>query len=176
MSRLDDLVTAIAAQYGDGTVSFEAGKLAKARHGQQRRIIFQRCRGTLKFSVDGGRTAFGTPVSDAGTVTERRFAREEEVEITLRGEDEEALDLMFDRLVNSIFEIAGPNAFTDASDYEWVGDDSTDGGAYSARNPAIRFTVRLKLQSVSQPAPYVTLTDAEATVSEGDTDVAVTIP
>lgn len=176
MSRLDDFVTAVEAQFDDSTVSFEAGRVRKTRHGQRRRVIFQRRAGALVFSTGPGRHATGTPVSGVGDYTDQKFQRQEVVEVTLRAEDEDALDTMLDRLIDAIFVIAGPNVFEERSQYEWVEGDSSTGGTNSARQPAIRLLLTLKLKSVPpQPGQFVKVTDADAVLSEGDEDVTVDI-
>lgn len=163
-SRVEEFVTAVAARYADATVSFEAGALRVNEHGQQRRIIFARAQGALQFSTAPGRAAFGAPTGGAGTYTLQRFQREEQLEITIRAEDETALDAMFDRLVNSIFEVAGPNAFEDVNRYEWIGHDAQQGGTWASRQPAIRLYVNVRLASRSQPATYVQVQEVDASV------------
>lgn len=173
MSRLDDFVTAIEAQVDDSTVSFEAGALARGEHGQTRRVIFQRGSGRLSFSSDAGRAS----LTDAfGLVPERRLTRAERITVTVRAEDEDALDTLFDAVANAIFDVAGVNAFEEETEYEWVEGDSTAGGSWAARQPAIRFELTVRLQSTVVAGSPVTLTDADATVSEGDEDVTVDLP
>lgn len=164
MSRLDDILTAIATRYADNTVSFEAGKLVLNKNGQQRKIILTRQSGRLGFSNARGKHAFGVPVSGAGTLTRQRFERVELLECTLRAEDEAALDTMFDRFVNAVFEEFGPSALEDVSDYEWFQGDSTAGGDWARRNPAIKLYIRVKLASRSQPSPFAVLGSATGTV------------
>ena len=163
MSRLDDILTLIAAQYADATVSFEAGKLVLNKNAQQRKIILTRQAGRLQFSNARGKTAFGTPVSSVGTFTRQRFERSELLECTLRAEDETALDAMFDRFVNSVFEVFGPSAFEDVSDYAWFQGDSTAGGDWARRNPAIKLFIRVKLASRSQPGTFAVVESVSAT-------------
>ena len=172
MSRLDDTLTAIAAQYADATVSFEAGKLILNKNAQQRKIILTRQSGDLKFSSAPGKRAFGTPVSGAGTTTIQRFERFELIECTLRAEDEDALDAMFDRFVNAVFEVFGPNAFENTNQYEWFQGDSTNGGDWARRNPAIKLYIRVRLKSRSQPGPYAVLGSADATLILKDSEGA----
>jgi hypothetical protein len=157
-------VTALAARYADATVSFEAGKLVLNKNAQQRKIILVRQEGQLKFSSAPGRAAFGTPLAGAGTVTKQPFERFELIEATLRAEDEDELDLMFDRFVNTVFEVFGPNAFEDVSDYAWFQADSTSGGDWARRNPAIKLYFRVRLRSIAQPGPFAVLGTADSTV------------
>ena len=161
MSRLDDTVTALAARYADATVSFEAGKLILNKHAQQRKIILVRQEGQLRFSSAPDRMPFGPPTAGAGTLTRQRFERFERIEATLRAQDEDELDLMFDRFVNAVFEVFGPNAFEDVNEYAWFQGDSTQAGDWSRRNPAIKLYFRVRLRSISQPGPYAVLGTAE---------------
>ncbi len=155
MSRLDDLVTDIAAAFADVTVNFVAGGLQTNRHAQKRTIIFVRSRGELSFrSVPGARPET-VPVANAGTFTTQRFQRKETIEINIRAESEIALDAMFDRLVNVIFEVAGPNAFDDVTPYAWSGDDSNNSGQHERRNPSIKLLMVFLLASRSDPLPYI---------------------
>lgn len=176
MSRIDDLVTAIAARYNDSTVSFEAGKLRLNEHAQQRKVIFVRQNGSLQFSTAPGRRPFGTPVSGAGTFTQQRFTREEQLEVTLRAADEEDLDDMFDRFVNTVFEVCGPNAFENANQYEWFKEDSKNGGSWETRNPAIKLYFNARLASRSQTSPYAVVASTDTDVTEGDETVNVIVP
>lgn len=175
-SRLDDFVTAIASRFDDGTVNFVAGKLNLNKHATQRQAIFTRQSGVLTFSSSPGRTPFGTVSMGQGTFTQQRFQRAETVEVTLRAADEEALDVLFDKFVNVVFEECGPNAFDDANPYEWVGEDSKNASAWDSRNPGIKFTLNVRLSSRSEPKPYAVLSTTETEVTEGDETVTVTVP
>ena len=172
MSQLDEILTTVAARYADATDSFEAGKNVLNKNAQQRKIILVRQEGQLKFSAAPGRVAFGTPLSGAGTVTKQPFERFELIEATLRAEDEDALDLMFDRFVNTVFEVFGPNAFEDVNEYQWFQGDSTTGGDWSRRNPAITLYFRVRLKSRSQPGPYAVVGSADATLVLKDSEGA----
>lgn len=171
MSRVDDIVTAIAARMDDSTVSFEAGKLRLNEHAQQRRVIVQRTAGVLGFSSGPGRRPHSS-----GTGTEQRFVREETLRVTLRAEDEEALDALFDRFVNAVFEQFGPNALEDETPYSWHGEDSDQGGSWLARNPAITLTMTVRLRSRSDEKPYATVADGSVEVTELDSTVTVPAP
>jgi hypothetical protein len=166
MSRLDEIVTQISDQYGDASVSFEAGKLVLNKHAQQRKIIMVRSSGDLRFSAAPGRRQYGVPVGGAGSVTDQRFERFELIECTLRAEDEAALDAMLDRFVNAVFEVAGPNAFENVNPYEWHQGDSSAGGDWIKRNPAIKLYIRLRLKSRAQPRPYAVVAAAETDVEQ----------
>lgn len=173
MSQLDEILTTVAARYADATVSFEAGKNVLNKNSQQRKIILARASGDLRFSSAPGRRVFGTPTAGAGSTTQQRFERFEQIEATLRAEDEDALDAMFDRFVNAVFDVFGPNAFENVNPYEWFQGDSTAGGDWARRNPAIKLYFRVRLRSVPQiPAPYVVLGSAEATLLLKDAEGA----
>jgi hypothetical protein len=167
VSRLDDTLTAIADQYADATVSFEAGKLILNKNAQQRKIVLVRQSGDLRFSSAPGKRAFGVPVSGAGTTTIQRFERFELLEATLRAADEADLDTMFDRFVNAVFEVFGPNAFEDVNQYEWFQGDSAAGGDWARRNPGIKIYFRVRLKSRSETSPYAVVTTATGSVTEG---------
>jgi hypothetical protein len=154
MSRLDDIVTSLATRYADPTVSFEAGKLKLNTNAQQRKIILVRQEGQLKFSAAPGRAPFSVPVAGVGTTTKQPFERFELLEATLRAEDEDELDQIFDRFVNTVFEVFGPNAFEDVNDYAWFQGDSSAGGDWARRNPAIKLHFRVRLRSIAQPGPF----------------------
>lgn len=172
MSQLDETLTAIADRYDDATVSFEAGKVVLNKNAQRRKIILVRQSGDLLFSSAPGRAAFGAPVSGAGTFTTQRFERFELIECTLRAEDEDALDAMFDRFVNAVFEVFGPNAFEDRNAYQWFQGDSSQGGDWVRRSPAIKLYIRVRLRSRSQPGPYAVLATAGGTAAMTDAEGA----
>jgi hypothetical protein len=142
MSRLDDIVTALATRYADATVSFEAGKLVLNKHAQRRKVILVRQEGQLKFSAAPDRAP------------KQPFERFEMLEATLRAEDEDELDQIFDRFVNTVFEVFGPNAFEDVNEYSWFQADSSAGGDWARRNPAIKLQFRVRLRSIAQPGPF----------------------
>lgn len=172
MSQLDEALTAIADRYNDATVSFEAGKLVLNKNAQRRKIILVRQRGDLRFSSARGRAAFGAPTSGAGTFTTQRFERFELVECTLRAEDEDALDAMFDRFVNAVFEVFGPNAFEDSNAYEWFQGDSNAGGDWVRRSPAIKLYIRVRLRARSQSGPYAVVGSVDGTAIPFDAEGA----
>lgn len=173
MSQLDEILTTVAARYADSTVSFEAGKVVLNKNALQRKIILVRQSGDLRFSNAPGRRQFGIPLSGAGTTTQQKFERFEQIEATLRAEDEDALDLMFDRFVNAVFDVFGPNAFENVNPYEWFQGDSTTGGDWARRNPSIKLYFRVRLRSVPQlPAPYAVLGTADATLNLTDAEGA----
>jgi hypothetical protein len=164
-SRLDDIVSLIAARYNDTAVSFEAGKVKLNKNAQQRKIILVRQDGQLRFSAAPDRARFSTPVAGVGETTKQPFERFETVEATLRAEDEDDLDQMFDRFVNSVFECFGPAAFENVNEYAWFQGDSSTGGDWARRNPAIKLTFRVRLRSVAQPGPFAVLAEADATLA-----------
>lgn len=176
MSQLNDLVAAVAAAVGDGTVAFEAGKLRINEHSQQRKAIFVRDSGNLKFSSAPARQNFSTPVSGVGTTEYIRFSRSESVMVVLRAETEDALDLLFDVIVNAIFDVGGPNVFENENPYEWAGADSQSAGQRIARNPEIKFMFRMRLSSHPKAKPYAVVANAQATLAEPTTTVAIAHP
>jgi hypothetical protein len=169
MSHLDDLLTALEFRFDDATVHFARGKVEMARHAQRRTIVMVRRSGLLKFSSGPGRMPFV-----AGTVERQRFVREELVEVTMRAEDETALDAMLDRFVNAAFEVLGPNCMSDENPYDWHEGDSTHGGANASRQPALTFLLRVRLKSRTQTLPYVAVTRIEGSVTELDNTVTLT--
>jgi hypothetical protein len=166
VSDLDDLVTSVAAAVADATVSFQAGKLRINEHNQPRKAIFVRDAGVLKFSTGPGRQVFTTPVSGAGTTEYIRFQRSESVMVVLSAETEDALDALFDAVVNAIFDIGGPNVFENENAYEWAGKDSQQAGQHLARNPELRFMFRMRIQSHPKSKPYAVVAHAQATLQE----------
>jgi hypothetical protein len=169
MSHLDDLLTAIEFRFGDATVDFVRGKIERSRHRQQRSIVLVRRDGVLKFSSGPGRMPFA-----AGAVERQRFVREELVEVTMRAEDETALDAMLDRFVNAAFDVLGPNCMSDENPYEWHEGDSTQGGSNASRQPALTFMLRVRLKSHPQTLPYAPLARIEGAVTELDSTVSLT--
>lgn len=169
MSHLDDLLDAIEVRFDDATVLFARGKIDLARHKQRRSIVMVRSNGVLKFSSGPGRMPFV-----AGQVERQRFVREELVEVTMRAEDETALDAMLDRFVNAAFDVLGPNCMSDENPYEWHQGDSTQGGANASRQPALTFLLRVRLKSHTQTLPYVALARLEGAVTELDSTVTLT--
>lgn len=162
MSRIDDLVTEIATEFNDATVEFVGGSVQRGRHSQQRRIIFARMRGQLRFISAPGARPETTPVANQGTLTQQRFERLETLKITLRAEDETELDTLFDRFVNVVFELYGPNAFEEANNYQWYNEDSKSSGTYSTRNPSIDLLLPFSFASRSDPKPYFELVSTTA--------------
>lgn len=164
MSHLEDFIELIETAYADPTVDFEGGKNAKNLHAQQRRIVIVRTNGTLKFSRAPGRVQFGVAVSGVGSVASQRFERAEVLEATLTAANQDDLDDMFDRFVDTVARTGLPNVFEDETEYEWFQADSKAGGDWVRRNPGItiRFPVRLKSRPV--PGPFVVLAGATATL------------
>lgn len=174
---LDAFAALVQARFPDGdTVVIATGKVATQENRQQRTIILTRQRGQLTFSAAPGRQPFGTPTSGAGTYTVQRFQRNETIECTLRAADENALDTLLDEFVNAVFEVAGPNAFDQTSEYAWVGDDSVSAGEWVRRNPAIKLYLVLRLSSFSLPGPYAVVGTADADVSLLGTTDSIVVP
>lgn len=176
MSQLDALVTAVAAAVGDSSVAFEAGKLRINEHAQQRKAIFVRTSGVLKFSAAPGRQIFGVPASGVGTTEFQRFQRSEAIELTLRAETEDALDALFDVVVNAIFDVGGPNVYENENAYDWAGGDSQSAGQRIARNPEITFMFRMRLQSHPKLKPYAVVADTQVALTELSNVVAIAVP
>jgi hypothetical protein len=162
MSHLEDFVTAIEARYADPTVEFVGGKNAKHLHAQQRRIVITRAAGVLKQSTAPGRAQQGIPLLGVGTQTVQRFDRSETFEAKITAANQGDLDDMFDRLVNTIFEVCGPNALAGDNPYEWFQGDSKEGGDWVRRNPGITLQFRVNLRSRATPAPFAVLAIADA--------------
>lgn len=176
-SQLAQLVTAVAARVADATVLFETGKLKINQHAQRRKAIFVRPGGVLKPSAAPKRAPFGVPVSGVGTAEYVRFTREETVQLTLGAEDEDALDLLFDKVVNAIFDVGGPNVLVEAEQaYAFAGDDSEHAGAYNNRNPTLLFTFKMRVASHPHTQPFAVVTTAHATVSEPLGSAAFDVP
>jgi hypothetical protein len=168
VSGLDDIVTALSARYADASVAFEFGQLALNHHAQQRRIVFVRTDGVLKFSSGPGRTTFSTPVNGAGTYQRVIFERDERISVTIRGETESQVEIMLDQFVDAVFAVCGPNALGTQNEYQWAGGDSTNAGANSARNPSLTFSLVVRLKSRPPAAgPYVQLAPLRSTITLG---------
>lgn len=176
MSELDNLVADVAARVGDGTVAFEAGKLRINEHSQRRKAIFVREAGVLKFSTAPARQIYSTPFANAGTTEFVHFTRSELVSVTLRAEDEDALDALFDAVVNAIFDVGGPNVFENENAYDWAGKDSQAAGQRIARNPEITFMFRMRLSSHPKSKPYAVVVNAQAAVTELSSTVSIANP
>ncbi len=172
MSAVDDVKTAIKARFADATVDFEVGENKLNQHGQRRRIIFARVRGVLRFSTGPQRVVdvAGAP----GTHRTLRFQREEMLMVELRAESDDALDIMFDRFVECVFDEYGPNALLADNSYEWGGGDSTSGGSNTSRVPSIQFPLWVRLNNQAAfPMPLVDA-DNTGTVTMLGTSQAVT--
>jgi hypothetical protein len=164
VSHLEDFIAAVETAYNDPTVEFEGGKNAKKLHAQQRRIVIVRTNGTLKFSRAPGRVQFGIPLSGAGEVTKQIFERSEVLEATLTAADQDDLDDMLDRFVDTVARTGLPNVFEDETEYEWFQKDSKAGGDWVRRNPAIVIRFRVRLKSRPVPGPFAVLAGATATL------------
>lgn len=163
MSHLEDFITAIEARYADPTVEFEGGKNAKNLHAQQRRVVITRSHGTLRQSTAPGRAQPGIPLSGVGTQAVQRFDRSEVFEAKITAANQDDLDAIFDRLVNTIFEVCGPNALAGDNDYEWFQGDSKAGGDWQRRNPGITLQFRVNLRSRGVPQPFAVVDATDAT-------------
>lgn len=162
MSRLDDLVSDIETAFNDATVNFISGAVNLHRNATQRQAIFVRTRGVLSFVSSPGATPLSTPVAGVGTFTEQRFQRSETVLITLRAADESDLDDLFDRFVNVVFDLYGPNVFQVTNPYQWTEEDSKNSSYSSSRNPSIKLPLDFRLASRSDTRPYVEIADTTA--------------
>jgi hypothetical protein len=177
VSQLQQLVTDVAARVNDPSIAYRTGKVEINRHAQLRKAIFVRPSGVLQLSVAPGRQPFGIPLSGAGTTQFVRFKCQDLIELTMSAESEDALELLFDAVVNALFEVGGPNVLVEPEQaYEWTGEDSVSAGANVNRAPEIKF--RFKMNRVSHPStrPFAVLDAANATVTELDSSVAITVP
>lgn len=176
-SQLAQLVTAVAAKVADATVLFQTGKLKVDQHAQRRKAIFVRTGGLVKPSAAPGRAPFGVPVGGVGTTEYVRFTREEKIELTIGAEDEDALDLLFDKVVNAIFDVGGPNVLVETEQpYDFAGGDSEHADSYSNRNPTLFFMFRMRVASHPHTQPFAVLTTANATISEPLGSQAFVVP
>lgn len=166
MSHLDDVVYALETKMADTSLVFLKGKINLAKNEQRRRCIVSRVGGTLSKS-DGPARQRNT--SDT-TFKRMIFRRDEIFDVRLLAESEDALDVLFDRLANAIFEHFGPNALYGDVDYRWLNDDSK-GGSHTARQPGIEFQLRVRLRSFSDDYSRAILEQAEGTVTLGATGV-----
>jgi hypothetical protein len=174
VSHLTNLIEQVGILYADPSVSFKGGSLELNRHAQQRRITFVRKDGVLRFSSGPQRVPKTIPILGVGGQERIRFVREERYEVTVRGENEDVIDVMLDRLVNVIFELLGPNALLDENPYHWVGGDSTNAANNTARNPELVFDLAVRVQSRTQTVPYLVLEGVDATAILGATSVTLT--
>lgn len=176
-SQLAQFVTAVAARVADGTVLFQTGSLKINQHQQIRKAIFVRPGGVLKFSVAPQRQPFGIPVGGVGTTELVRFTKEDRIELTLSAADEDALDALFDVVVNAMFEVGGPNVLVEAEQpYDFAGDDSEHAGSYTSRNPQLLFKFRMRVASHPHTKPYAVVAGAGATITELGKTVTSTRP
>ena len=165
MSHVEDIRDQLEAAFDDATVSFEAGENSTARHGQRRRIILVRTNGVVRHSSAPQRVV-QTPGSPA-TLEVQVFEREERIQVHLRAENDDALDIMFDRFCKCAFNEFGANFLQDENPYEWAGGDSTSGGSNTARQPAIVFDMWVRLRSRDAfPLPTVELDTLQTTITE----------
>ena len=158
-SRLEQLTSDLAAVFvlrgGSASVLWEAGGLSRGEHGPRSRVILTRQRGSLLAAPGPDRAILGTPLPGGeAPASTQVFAREETIEFDLRAPDEEALDELFDRVIDAVWTYAGPNAFEglrgDGTEYVWVNDDSGNADRWTSRSPAIRIYLRFRLRAVPQ--------------------------
>lgn len=168
MSRLDDLVSDIETGFNDATVAFSAGSLSLDRNRQQRQIIFVRQRGTLNFNPTRDSRVEGAVVGGVGQHTDSYFTRREQIEVTLRAEDETALDTLFDRFVNYVHDTYGNTAFPGTNQYQWTDLDSTSSDGYKKRNPSIRLLLSFLLASRSDPRTFIQVAGTTADLGVPD--------
>lgn len=176
-NALDAFAALVQARFSDTeTAVIVTGGVQRQAHQAQRTILLTRQLGQLRFSSAPNRMPFGTPVSGAGTYVQQRFQREEMIEATLRAATETDLDSLFDEFVNAVFEVAGPNAFDELTEYRWFGEDSVSGNEWVRRNPALKVYFRVRLASFSLPGPYAVVGTAGASVSLLGTTDSVVVP
>lgn len=175
MSHVDDVCEDIRVRFADGTVSFEVGENAQARHGQLRRIIFVRANGIVRHSSAPQRIT-ATPGAP-GTLQIQVFERRERIAVELRAESDDALDIMFDRFLKAAFDAYGPNILQAENPYDWAGGDSTTGGSNTSRQPAILFDLWIRLKSRDAfPLPLVAIDHVQASLTELGTTVSFNTP
>jgi len=159
-SRLDQLTSELAAIFilrgGSSDVLWDAGGLARGEHGPRSRVILTRQRGSLLAAPGPDRAILGTPLPGGeAPASTQVFTREETIEFDLRAPDEEALDALFDRVIDTVWTYAGPNAFEglrgDGTEYAWVNEDSGNADRWTSRSPAIRIFLRFRLRALPQP-------------------------
>lgn len=176
-TKLQDLVTAVAARVADPTIQYAVGGLELNRNAKQRRAVFVRTNGTLRPSTAPKRQVSGIPVGGVGETQFVRFQRDEQIMLQLSAESEEALDAVFDLVVNALFDVGAPNVLENENLYDWAGDDSKNAKAHNARNPSMRFTFRMRVPSYPLADAYAVLARADATLTEqGGADVAISVP
>lgn len=183
-SRLEDFAADLAARFvlrgGSSTVTWETGGLARGEHGPRSRVILTRQRGTLLAAAGPDRAILGAPLLGGEVPSStQRFAREEQVEFDIRAPDEEALDALFDRVIDTVFDFCGPNAFEgfrgDGTEYTWVNEDSGTGDRWTNRSPAIRIFLRVRLRAVAQTDAYAVAVE-EIDTTAGYTQTGATAP
>lgn len=161
MSRLSEFVTSIDTALNDATVTLEAGKLRLHEHGNTRRIIFVRAAGRIEALASPGRHRLGVAVSGVADYAQQVYSRKELIGIELRADEEDDLDELLDAFLSALNQVAGPNVLP--STYEWHNGDSSEGGAWTARQPAIRLTIELALRALPTPTGHsVTVAGATA--------------
>lgn len=171
MSHLDDVVYALETKLNDPSITFLKGKVNLAKQEKLRRVIVSRVGGTLSKSDGPGRQRLTGDESFKRMI----FRRDEVFDVRLLAESEDALDVLFDRLANAIFEHFGPNALYGDVEYRWLNDDSK-GGSLNNRQPGIEFQLRVRLRSFSDEYSRAILAQAEGTVTEGTESVVVNVP
>jgi hypothetical protein len=173
-SQLAQLVTSVAARVNDSTILFETGKLKINHHAQLRRAIFMRPSGVLRPSAAPKRAPLGIPVSGVGVTEYARFTREELIKLVLSAENEDALDILFDSVVNAIFDVGGPNVLVESEQpYDWAGEDSEHAGAHNSRNPSMTFIFKMRVLSHPHTQPFAQLATLIATITEGSGVVGI---
>ena len=165
MSRLEDLGQLISTQLDDDTIAIEAGKLRLHENRGRRRIIFVRGSGRVQPLASPGRIRLGTPLDGVATQATQRFTRQEFIQVTLRAEGETELDTLFDAFLDAAFEVCGPNSTP--TEYAWHEGDSSDGGAWKARQPAIQCVMSVNLRAL--PTPHYSSVELEATGADVST-------
>jgi hypothetical protein len=138
-SVFDNFVTAVETELNDATVLFTEGKTGKehGRRDQARRISFERVSGKVKFAA--------TPRTTSTPQNANRFLDEMRIRMTVAAEDENTTFQLFTNALNAIFNIMGPNAFHDESEYEWAGQDSK-GGGHAVRQPILVFELYIRVK------------------------------
>lgn len=183
-SRLEEFAAALQTRFvlrgGSASVTWETGGLSRGEHGGRSRVILTRQRGTLLAAVGPDRALLGAPLPGGESASStQRFTREETIEFDIRAPDEEALDALFDRVIDTVFDFCGPNAFEgfrgDGTEYTWVNEDSGNSDRWTNRCPAIRIYLRARLRAVPQTDAYAVDVE-EVDTTAGYTETGATAP
>lgn len=160
MSIVEEIMTRLEARMADPSVLFLGGKRRLAQNARKRRITFVRSSGMLSLIGQPD----GVTVTSSGK-TKKLFRRAERFLVTLRADDEEELDELFDRCMCATWEEFAPNVFVQPSEYEWANGDSQDGGSHMASSPSLTVAVTFRFE-VSRKPTLVTVVNTATITSD----------